>query len=109
MYISRTEHIKGNAGDESKLLISFIKPHKNASKDTISRWIKSVLHMSGVDTEIFTAGRVRPAAASKAKAMAVPVAHIMAKAGWARVTTFAKYYDKIINRDTDQFQEAVLA
>lgn len=58
---------------------------------------------------VWTLKYLRPAAASKAKAMAVPVAHIMAKAGWARVTTFAKYYDKIINRDTDQFQEAVLA
>ena len=65
-------------------------------------------HMSGVDTDKYSAGSVRPAVASKAKAMAVPVTHIMAKAGWSRAATFAKYYDKEVVPEIDMFQEAVL-
>lgn len=40
--------------------------------------------------------------------MAVPVTHIMAKAGWSKEATFAKYYDKEIVPERDVFQEAVL-
>ena len=53
-------------------------------------------------------GSVQPVAASKDKAMAVPITHIIAKAGWSRETTFAKYYDKEIVSECDIFQEAVL-
>ncbi|KAK3890263.1 hypothetical protein Pcinc_005794 [Petrolisthes cinctipes] len=85
-----------------------IKPHKEVSKDTIARWIRRMLVMSGVDTTKYSAGSVRPAAASKAKAMAVPITFIMAKAGWSSEATFAKCYDKIIVQDSDTFQDAVL-
>lgn len=64
--------------------------------------------MSGTDTATFTAGSVRPAVASKAKVMAVPVECIMEKAGWSREITFAKYYNKHIVTGTDSFQDAVL-
>ncbi|KAK3894573.1 hypothetical protein Pcinc_001665 [Petrolisthes cinctipes] len=87
---------------------STIKPHKEVFKDTIERWIRRMLVMSGVDTTKYSAGSVCPAAASKAKAMAVPITFIMAKAGWSSEATFAKYYDKIIVQDSDTFQDAVL-
>lgn len=108
-YIKVTEEFwQVNNQKENKLLLSFIKPHKNVSKDTIARWIKTMLNMSGVDTSKFTAGSVRPAAASKAKAMAVPLTCIMAKAGWSSETTFAKYYNKQIVTGSDPFQDAIL-
>ena len=47
-------------------------------------WIKTMLYRSGVDTSKFTAGSVRPAAVSKAKAMSIFIACIMSKAGWTR-------------------------
>lgn len=104
-----TEELRQGCVQKSgSLLISFIKPHKAVTKDTIARWIKTMLGRSGVDTAKFTAGSVRPAAASKAKAMAVPIACIMTKAGWSRESTFAKYYDKHIIRAVDPFQDAVL-
>ena len=109
MYIARTEELRGVAVRENeKLLLSFIKPHKHVTRDTVARWIRTVLHMSGVDTDKYSAGSVRPAAASKAKAMAVPLQLILAKAGWSREATFAKYYDKEIVPALDPFQEAVL-
>ena len=35
------------------LFVSFIKPHAPVSSTTISRWIKSVLALAGVDTALF--------------------------------------------------------
>ena len=106
-YLPRTEIFRNVENQYEKLLISFIKPHKNVTKDTIARWIRTVLHMSGVNIAKYSAGSVRLAAASKDKAMAVPITHIMAKAGWSRETTFAKYYDKETVSEC-VFQEAVL-
>ena len=78
---------------------------QKSNKDTIVRWIRIMLNRSGVDTRKYSAVNVRPAAASKTKAMAVPITHIMA---WSRKTTFVKHYDKKIVQELDTFQEAVL-
>ena len=43
-YLAKTaKSLSGNA-----LFISWIKPHNAVSPDTISRWIKTVLHESGI-------------------------------------------------------------
>lgn len=108
-YIEVTKDLrKDEPHIDARLLISFMKPHKSVAKDTIARWIRTMLRMSGIDTSKFSAGSVRPAAASKAKVAAVPVTCIMAKAGWSRESTFAKYYNKNIVDASDLFQEAVL-
>ena len=38
-----------------KLLLSYIRPHKPISSDTLSRWVIDFLSDSGVDTDIFKA------------------------------------------------------
>ena len=50
-YIKRTEGLRK---EQSQLLISFNKPHKAISKDTIARWVKYTLKQSGINTEQFT-------------------------------------------------------
>ncbi|MPC85831.1 hypothetical protein E2C01_080629 [Portunus trituberculatus] len=76
---------------DSRLFISFIKPHKSVSRDTIAIWIKHVLIISGVDSAKYTASSVRTAATSQARAMSVPICHILSKAGWSRELTLAKH------------------
>ncbi|MPC73598.1 hypothetical protein E2C01_067933 [Portunus trituberculatus] len=93
---------------DARLLINFIKPHKSLAKDTIARWVRTMLCMSGVDISKFSAGSVQPAAASKAGVAAVPVACIMAKVGWSKESTFAKNYNKNIVAASDLFQDAML-
>ena len=82
--------------DSSKLLISYVKPHKDISRDTVARWIKTVLHRSGIDTKIYGAHSFRAASTSRAKLKAVPVQEILEKAGWSNERTFSKFYDKKI-------------
>jgi hypothetical protein len=90
----------------NKLLVSYQRPHQAVSVATISRWIRTVMKMAGIDTDIFKAHSVRAAVTSKAKACHVPVQEIMAKAGWSRPSTFSTFYDKKIVRD--RFAETVL-
>lgn len=67
-----------------------------------------MLSLSGVDTVKYTAGSVRTAATSQAKAMSVPLSRTMSKVGWSIENTFAKHYNKKIVQDTDSFQDMVL-
>ncbi|KAJ8034648.1 hypothetical protein HOLleu_21575 [Holothuria leucospilota] len=50
---------------DNKFFISYLKPHKAVTKETISRWIKLVLGASGLNTDIFQA-LTRTASASAA-------------------------------------------
>ena len=103
-YLYRTKHLHK---DSSKLLISYVKPHKDINRDTVARWIKTVLHRSGIDTKIYGAHSVRAASTSRAKLKAIPVQEILEKAGWSNERTFSKLYDKNILTD-DPFVSAVL-
>ena len=104
-YLQRTEPLRN--GSQS-LLISYVKPHKAVSRDTVSRWIKQVLKLSGIDTDIFGSHSVRSAATSKAKLCAVPIEEIMKKAGWTNAGTFGKFYEKDIITESEKFSSAVL-
>ncbi|CAG2256276.1 unnamed protein product [Mytilus edulis] len=77
--IIRTKQLRQK---NSKLLISYVKPHQDVTKDTIARWIKTVLQRSGIDTKIYGAHSVRSATTSRAKFKAVPIQEILDKAGW---------------------------
>ncbi|XP_046845908.1 uncharacterized protein LOC124439656 [Xenia sp. Carnegie-2017] len=50
-YIERTNELRSS--NCKKLLISFIKPHQAVSRNTISRWCKTLLNAAGIDTKEF--------------------------------------------------------
>lgn len=106
-YIERTERLRTESGNaDGRLLISYIKPHRGVSKDMVARWLKTMLCKCGIDTKRYTAGSIRPVSVSKAKALDVPIATIMAKAGWTQEATFAKYYNKDIQGEIDPFSRS---
>lgn len=92
-YLSRTALIKNG---EQSLLLSYVKQHKAVTRDTMSRWIKMVMNISGINTDIFGSHSVRSASVSKAKFAAVPVDEILRKVGWSNAGTFSKFYEKDI-------------
>jgi len=102
-YIRRTKLIRKT----SKLLISFQKPHNAVSRDTISRWVRTLLTRAGIDSH-FAPHSTRAAAVSAASRANVPVQEILKAAGWASCRTFAEYYKKEIKPQA-RFQEAVLS
>ena len=46
---------------------------------------------------------------SKARAMTVPIASILAMAGWSNESTLARFYVRPLTEERDTFQDAVLA
>ena len=63
-YLDCTSSLRGGA---QPLFISHSKPFKPVSRDTISRWVKTVMQMSGIDVNrLFKPHSTRAAATSKA-------------------------------------------
>lgn len=78
-YLQRTETLRVSG---SQLLMSFQKPHKAVSRDTISRWIRTVMQLSGINLNVYEAHSTRAASVSAAHRAEVPVQEILRKAGW---------------------------
>ena len=103
-YLQLTKKLRGQ---ETSLLITTQKPFKGASRDTISRWVRLVMKMAGLDTTVFTPHSVRGASTSAAYRAKVPIQTILKTAGWTRESTFSKYYCKPLIQGG--YGEAVLA
>ena len=99
-YINRTQQFRGV---ETKLFISYVKPYKAVSRDTISRWTKATLKLCGIDTSVFSVHSTRATSTPKACAKDISLHEIMDKAGWSSAQTFYKYYYKPV------IQEASIA
>ena len=93
-YIFKTSEIRSS----SKLFVSYIKPHGAVSRDTIARWTLRVLKTAGVDTNEFTAHSTRGAMASKARLLGVSVRRILKHAGWKTQRSFARHYNKKVQK-----------
>ena len=103
-YLDRTSALRGGA---QQLFVSYSKPFKPVSRDTISRWVKIVMQKSGIDVNLFKPHSTRAAATSKAFLKSVPLEHILSVAGWSSSDTFAKFHKKpVIN--TDSFSTVLL-
>ena len=105
-YINRTRDLRGNV---TALVISYLKPHCAVSTSTISRWIRSVMYLAGINIEKFKSHSVRSASASKAKLCHIPVSEIMKVAGWSSQKTFALYYNIPLEHQSSSFADAVLS
>ena len=58
-YIARTQEMRGS---ESKLFISYVRPHHAVSKDTIAGWVRTVMTSAGQDVVLFKPHSTRTAA-----------------------------------------------
>ena len=98
---------KDKRGRETQLLISFQKPFKPVTVDTLSRWIKTIMSQAGIGIDRFKPYSGRAASTSAAKAANAPIHTIMAAAGWSRESTFAKFYNKAVTQ-SGQFGQSIL-
>jgi hypothetical protein len=103
-YLSRTRTLR-NKGDDA-LLISYVKPFKAVTRDTVSRWVKTVMIRAGI-SDSFGSHSVRAAVVSKANLSGVPLKDILERAGWSNQSTFAKFYNKKVVKDST-FDHTVL-
>lgn len=103
-YIKRTEQIRSN----NTLFLSYKKPFKKVSCQSLSRWIKETLLKSGIDTQMFKAHSTRHASTSAANKAGVSLDEIRKTAGWSESSlTFAKFYNRQL-ANSNCFAETIL-
>lgn len=96
-YLKKTRSLRG---EENKLFVSYVQPHRGISKDTIARWIPTVMLKAGLDITKFKPHSSRSAATSKATQACVPVQDILKQAGWSSHRTFDRFYNKPVRKDS---------
>lgn len=97
-YVELTEPVRDG---HDPFWLSFAKPFKPVSRDSVSRWIKNVMEKAGIDTKVFSSHSTRAAATSAANANNVSINTIMDAAGWSRESTFRKFYDKPVQENVN--------
>ncbi|XP_026318671.1 uncharacterized protein LOC113229329 [Hyposmocoma kahamanoa] len=104
-YINITQSIRK---DIQNLIITYKKPHKNASCQTISRWTKTTIEEAGIDMTSFTAHSTRHASTSAAKRSGLNIEDIRKTAGWSQNSeTFARFYNRPVINDPSSFSTVV--
>lgn len=111
-YLERTRSVREKDTSLIRLFLTFKKPFKEATTQTISRWLRQVMYASGVDTSVFSAHSTRHASSSRACRQGVTVDSILKAVGWSsRSSTFANHYNRPLGNDSNNqidFARAVL-
>ncbi|XP_049865032.1 uncharacterized protein LOC126366130 [Pectinophora gossypiella] len=107
-YINKTSCLRSNNNDN--LFISYRRPHSKISAQRLSHWVRDCLKNSGVDTSVFSAHSTRHASTSAAGKLGVSIETIKKTAGWSQSSlVFARFYNRNINVNNDDFARAVLS
>ena len=93
-YLERTEPLRRKHCDQ--LFLCYRPPHGAASKDTLARWMKSLLYKVGIQD--FGPHSFRGASSSAMAKSGVPIDDILKSAGWSSAQTFQKFYNKPIGK-----------
>ena len=96
LILKDTSSKRNNSVSRYILFISYIKPHKTVKTSSISRWLKNVPQLSGIDTSQFSAHSTRSASSTLAANCGVSISDIMKVADWSRAGTFKKFYQRPI-------------
>ncbi len=92
-YLKRTKDLRGS---ESRLFVSYMKPHRRVTAATISHWVRTSMAKAGIDVTTYRPHSVRSASTSKALKSGGCLEQILKTAGWSGEQTFAKFYKKSI-------------
>lgn len=104
-YIKVTECIRNS----NSVFISYVT-HKAVTSDTIARWLKQVLELSGIDVGLFKAHSFRSASSSAAFNKGCSLKTILDTADWSSDKNFRKYYFRsAVKNDNISYTQAVFA
>lgn len=95
-YIRRTAQLRQSELTDY-IIISFAKPHKRVTCQTIARWLTQTLKDCNINS-FFTAHSTRSASTSKA-ALHTDINSVIKMAGWSSAKTFARFYNKPVHSD----------
>lgn len=107
-YINKTKLLRNK--NTNNLFISYRNPYNKVTSQRLSNWIKNTLTCSGVDTSMFSAHSTRHSSTSSANRLGVSLDVIRKTAGWSESSkVFAKFYNKELIDDPNQFANAILS
>ena len=89
-YLKRTKPIRGSP----MLFLSYKKPHTNVPRDTVSRWVMSVMNQSGIDTGVYKSHSTRGAGVSAGVRLGISTNVLLKYGSWKGEKTMAKHYAK---------------
>ena len=89
----RIKSVNKGLGKPSQLFLSH-KTGRPVTRATISRWIREVLGLSGIDISTYGPGSTRGASASAAARQGANASQIMAAGSWTNLGTFKKFYNR---------------
>lgn len=110
VYINKTKDVREGPNTD-KLILTIKNPIRNASAQSISRWIKQVLKDSGIDVSVYGSHSTRHATTSAARRAGLSVDVIKRTAGWSgNSLCFAKFYNLPLSNPIQDraFADAVL-
>ena len=108
IYEALTEYIKRKRelGSTNVLMMTHRRPHGPASHATMARWLKDMLKLCGINTDIFKAHSYRSATTSYAqKSVHMPIQKILKQGQWTQQNTWWRYYCKDIEENNQEDQE----
>ena len=92
----------------SQLLLSFIKPHNAVAKSTVAGWVKQILIMSGINTDIVKPHSTRSASSSHARLSDLLLSDALKRGSWSNKATREKLYNKPFLAFEEKCQKAIL-
>ena len=93
-YLKRTEKLR-NVGEnvETRLFLSFQKPHKVVSRQTIASWIVNIIRLAYGDSDLkVKAHSTRAIGPSWALFKGASLASVLEAADWSKDSTFTRFY-----------------
>jgi len=103
-YINVTKEIR-KTHNSSKIFLSYVKPYKPVGKDTTARWVKEMLTISGIDSNIFQPHSKRSASTSKALSKGVNISDILKMGNWSNESVWQKVYKDLSS--AERYQQPV--
>ena len=96
VWVFRRRAVKYGRPMSHQLFLSH-KTGTPVAKATISRWIKEVMAMAGIDTSMFSPGSTRGASVSAAARKGASIEQILGAGDWTNTGTFEQYYRRHVN------------
>ena len=106
IYIERSKPWRNST--KTQLLLGTIEPHDQVTSDSVSRWLKNVLHLAGIDTNTFKGHSTGSASSSRAGMAGMSVEDIMKRGSWSNESTWQRFYNKPVLSAEEKFQNSVL-
>ena len=90
-YLNRTEQFRSENSSDDFLFLSWATKRK-VTKQTIARWLKEALKISGINTNLYKSHSFRGASLSAAFDKGASISEIIKAGNWSNIGTFKTFY-----------------